>query len=399
MSNNTKNPNVSPNNKNNYSVIPTNRPVALGSGRIDFQGRDVENGSGRIDYKGQDVENHSGQNSIQNSGQNSGQKSDITITRSNPIPPVPSYFDGEMTEDDFCYFWTGLIVLLVSIIIITSTVSMSYHYVRYDEYAFEINRYHGVHMGHVYTEGRYFLTLDNTMTYFKSTYQPIKFVSATFSDNGLEFDLDISFYYKIPKENLAQIYNLYSTSYEGKIESNAKQITKNIASTFSVEEFLTNRSYIEKTIGYALEAQLNKTLKVYVPTDYFKIISIKFPEILVSKSLDTAIALQNNEIASLQQAVNVINADTTQMVSEITAQSNRVIQYAQTQSTLIQSNANSQSSNILLTARTDGMELFCSILNITNPHHINKINKIFGIIDGAKNLTLFNTDNNVIMNV
>ncbi len=295
-------------------------------------------------------------------------------------------------------FW-GFVISVCALIIITSTVAKSYYYVSYDQYALRINKYHGVDLSKVYTEGRYFLTLDNYMVYFPSTYKPVKFVSNTFSDNGLEFDLDISFYYKIPKDNLPQIYDLYSTSYENKIQSNAKQVTKNIASTFSVEEFLTNRSYIEKSIGIEIEKQIWQTLNIYAPHDYFKIISIDFPDILISKSLDTAIALQNNEIAVLQQSVNLIKADTTQMISSIKAESNRILQYSQTQSNLITSNANSESTNILLTARTDGLELFCSGLNITHPDQINRINKIFSIIDNTNNITILNTPNNFMLSV
>ena len=347
-----------------------------------------------------DIENQN-QNQNQNKNQNQIQiiNNETDFKSNKQEKSSIEYWSKEMNINEYNIFWCSLITFLITVIIVTSTVSMSYHYVRYDQYAFRSNKYHGVQLSKVYTEGRYFLTLDNSMIYFPSVYKPIKFVSNTFSENGLEFDLDISFYYKIPNKNLAQIYNLYSTSYENKIESNAKQVTKNIASTFSVEEFLTNRSYIEKTIGLSLEKQIGETLNIYVPNDYFKIISIDFPDILISKSLDTAIALQNNQIASLQQSVNLIKADTNQMISQITAQTNKILEYAQTESSLIESNANSVSNNILLTARTNGMNLFCNQLNISNPEQINKINKIFSIIDNVNNLTLFNTQNNIIVNV
>jgi hypothetical protein len=304
-----------------------------------------------------------------------------------------------MTDEEIGNFGCLIAMFLLVVIIVTSTVATSFHYVSYDQYAIRINKYHGADLSKIYTEGRYFLTLDNYLQYFPSTYQPIKFISSTFSDNGLEFDLDISFYYKIPQDKLSTIYDLYSTSYQNKIESNAKQVTKNIASTFSVDEFLTNRTYIEKTIGHELERQIWDTLNIYVPQDYFKIISIDFPDILISKSLDTAIALQNNEIAILQQSVNLIKADTTQMVSSITAESNRILQYSQSESNLITTNANSESSNILATSRTNGIDLFCSTLNISSAEHVNRINKLFSMIDSPNNITLLNTPNSMILSV
>lgn len=309
------------------------------------------------------------------------------------------YMDKDINFNEIRNFWTWLIFFLIGIIIIISTVVPSYHYVKYDEYTLRLNKYHGADLSRVYGEGRYFLTLENSMIYFPSTFQRVSFVSSAFSDNGLEFDLDVSFYYKLPKENLGTIYDTYSTSYASKIESNAKQVTKNVASTFSVEEFLSNRTLIEETIGMALQTQINQTLGIYVPYNYFKIITITFPSILISKSLDTAIALQTNQIALLQQEVNIIKADTEQMISQIEASTTRIENYALTQSNQIKSNAQSVSTNMLLTSRTDGLDLFCSTLNITEPTQINKINKIFTMIDNANNLTLFNTGNNLIYNV
>lgn len=307
--------------------------------------------------------------------------------------------DVDITDNEIYCFRCGIILFLLLTIIITSTVSLSYHYVRYDQYALRLNKYHGVDLSKVYDEGRYFLTLDNTLVYFSSTYNRISFISSTFSDNGLEFDLDVSFYYKLPKDKLGEIYNSYSTSYANKIEANAKQVTKNIASTFSVEHFLSNRTYIEKVIGEALQIQINQTLNINVPENYFKIIDISFPSILISKSLDTAIALQTNQIELLRQEVVVIQADTKKMISEIEASTTRIINYATTKSNQIKSNANTASTNILLTARTDGLKLFCSSLNISNPSHINRINRIFNMIDSANNITLLNTQNNLIYNV
>jgi hypothetical protein len=319
--------------------------------------------------------------------------------QSNTTNSFIKYMDDEMTLNDTYNFLCSSLIFIISLIIIITTVVLSYHYVRYDKYTLRLNTYHGADISKVYSEGRYFLTLDNSMIYFPSTYERISFTSSAFSDNGLEFDLNVSFYYRLPKENLGIIYNSYSTSYENKIEANAKQVTKNIASTFSVEEFLSNRTWIEESIGMGLQTQIYQTLKIYVPYNYFKIITITFPSILISKSLDTAIALQTNQIALLQQEVNVIKADTQQMISQIEASTSKIENYALTLSNQIKLNAQSVSTNMLLTSRTDGLDLFCSILNITNPDQINKINKIFNMIDNANNLTLFNTPNNIIYNV
>lgn len=309
-----------------------------------------------------------------------------------------SYLTDEIDDDKVVlYNWLIVGFLLASIIIIT-TITLSFHYVSYDQYALKRNKYHGVQLGTVYDQGRYFLTLDNDFVYFPSTYQPIKFTSKTFSDNGLEFDLDVSFYYKLPREEIGSIYNLYSTNYESRIENNAKQVTKNVASNFNVEQFLQNRTHIEQTIGIELEKQIKNISNIDAPSQYFKIININFPTMLIDKSLDTAIALQNNEIAIKQQNVNIIKADTNQMVSKINAEKDLTYAYAQTEANKIVANANSASVNMMLVARSNGLDLLCNKLNITSSHDINRINKVFAIIDNPNNVTLFNTMANVIIN-
>ena len=309
-----------------------------------------------------------------------------------------SYLTDEINNDKVVlYNWLIVGFLLVSVVIIT-TITLSFHYVSYDQYALKRNKYHGVHLGTVYNQGRYFLTLDNDFVYFPSTYQPIKFTSKTFSDNGLEFDLDVSFYYKLPKEEIGSIYNLYSTNYGSRIENNAKQVTKNVASNFNVDQFLQNRTHIEQTIGQELEKQIKNISNIDAPSQYFKIINIKFPTMLIDKSLDTAIALQNNEIAIKQQNVNIIKADTNQMVSKINAEKDLTYAYAQTEANKIIANANSASVNMMLVARSNGLDSLCNKLNITSSHDINRINKVFAIIDNANNVTLFNTMTNVIIN-
>ncbi len=110
--------------------------------------------------------------------------------------------------------------------------------------------------------------------------------------------------------------------------------------------------------------QIEQTLWIYAPHNYFRIITITFPNILIQKSLDTAIAIQTNQIALLQQEVNIIKADTEKMISQIKSSTTKINNYA-----------------------------------LTNSNQINRINKIFGMIDNSNNITLFNTQNNVIVNV
>jgi hypothetical protein len=44
----------------------------------------------------------------------------------------------------------------------------------------------------------------------------VNFDVVVFTDNGLEFEVEIGFYYKLPRENVGKIYDAFSKSYDGK---------------------------------------------------------------------------------------------------------------------------------------------------------------------------------------
>lgn len=286
------------------------------------------------------------------------------------------------------YRYLPLAVVMTIIIIVT--VTLSFWYVPYNNYALRRNTYNGVALGHVYTEGRYFLTLDNSLVYFPSTYKEITFTSKTFAENGLEFDCYITFYYRLPRENVGSIYNSYSTAYNTRVINNAKQIIKNVASTFSVENFLSNRTYIENTMATSLEPYLYTTIQVEAPAAYFKIVNIVFPTTLTAKSLETAIALQNNQIQEYEQQVNVINADTNRLKAEIDAETSRTLEYANNQASQIITNSQSESAKILSITRSEGINQVCNAIGIINPSDINRLTNVFAVMDNVGNYTMLN---------
>ena len=72
----------------------------------------------------------------------------------------------------------------------------------------------------------------------------------------MEFTLYLRFYYKIPKNHVGKIYNLYSKNYPQRIENNGLNIIKNIAPYYSAEDYLKNRLIIEHTIAQNMSAYI-----------------------------------------------------------------------------------------------------------------------------------------------
>lgn len=310
-----------------------------------------------------------------------------------------NFEDRELSKkEENCHNY-GIGAFIIIAIVVITTITKSFWYVSYNEYALRKNSYNGVDITKTYEEGRYFLTLDNSLVYFPSTLQEVSFQSSIFAENGLEFDLDITFYYKLPKNKVGKIYNKYSTNYHSRITNNAKQVTKNIASTFPVDYFLQNKSYIEKTIANELELDLSNTIGVIVPKTFFKIIKISFPETLISKSLDTAIALQNNEIEQHKQEVDIIKADTSKLKAIIDAETSRTIEYANNEASLLVANGKSQAIQILIKARSDGINKVCNFVNITDSEEKKRLITIFAVMDNQHNVTMFNQIKNTLIEI
>ena len=70
--------------------------------------------------------------------------------------------------------------------------------------------------------GRYFYPLNYDTIIFPSNYIGVDFDVVVFTDNGLEFEVEVGFYYKLPRENVGKIYDAFSKNYGGKRISKIK---------------------------------------------------------------------------------------------------------------------------------------------------------------------------------
>ena len=298
--------------------------------------------------------------------------------------------DKEFSDTDNFWMWVFYALFIVAVIVISSTVSLSFWYINYSQYALERNTYTGVRLADTKGEGRYFLPLTEQMVVFPATYQRESFVSESFATNGLEFDIHVAFEWRLPKDNVGKIYDEFSTNYPARVLSNAKRLVKNVASTFTVENYLSNRTYVENTIAAALEIDLLNTVYVDAPAFYFKITRIEFPTSLIDTSLATAKSLQQNEVEIFLQNIDVINADTNALKAAIDAQAVQAVEFANNEAGLILVTSKAQAEQILLVTRSNGIEEVCSNLNITSPALKTKVVEAFAIKDNTHDPKILN---------
>lgn len=288
------------------------------------------------------------------------------------------------------------ILFALSVIIIPSTVASSFHYVNYDEYAFSHYVYGSVDTSTVLTQGRYFYPLTYKSIKFPSTFQKVEFVSSVFADTGLEFDVHVVFYYRLPKNKLADIYNKYSSNYLTRILTNAKSAIKNTATQFTVNHYLMNRTYIENEFARVVSDELEDKIGVDVPVDYFKIRGIRFPDPIITSSLQSVVALQNNQVQQNQQAVNIVTSDTAQMVAEINARTTLIMAFADNQASKIVSDSESEANKIIISARGNGIKTTLDVLNITDQNARDEFIRMMSIIDTGDAKIMYGLDKAII---
>ena len=301
------------------------------------------------------------------------------------------FTDRELTNDEVIVNHRWLIVWLIGLSVTAACVTESFWYVDYKHYALEVNNYHGVTSHETYGEGRYFFTLDKKVIQFGSTFTEVDFTSSTFAGDGLEFELDAELYYRLPKDSVGEIYDKFATNYHDRVKKNAITTTKGIASTFSVDEFLSNRTYIEDTIAAALEVDLLATVGVDAPGSFVKIVAMRFPALLITTSLDTALALQRNKVQEEQQTVDLIVAETNNQKAAIDVQTVQTGEFATNKASEIIATSEADATKILLVTRSDGVQSVFTAIGMTSPVEKNKLNRIFSVMDNPHDTTtMFN---------
>ena len=138
---------------------------------------------------------------------------------------------------------------------------------------------------------------------------------------------------------------------------------------------------METTIGGNVSETVFSVAGVVAPPEYCRILDIKFPDILVDSSLNSAIALQQNELNLIEQRVQLIESETAQQVASIDSERVLLLESADNLATQIVETADAQASSIVNTARAIGIGSMFQSLNITDSEEKESLLKAMAIFD------------------
>jgi len=279
----------------------------------------------------------------------------------------------------------SLILLAVASLLILILVPLSFAYVEWDEIAFKKNQYtNSVDKDKIYTNGRYNWGIAyNTPLTFPAQYVNIVFSELlVFSKNGLEFAIQCSLQYKLPRNasDLKQLYDEYNTNYHDQISNMAKATIKRVVPKYSVQDYSLKREQIARDINSALTVD-GKKIWIDIPNFKFQLLQITFPDDIKSKFLSNAIQIQKNEKAKFEQEADVIRKETETLVSEVQANITRINASAEAQSKQIVVSANALSFTIVTSAESEGIDNLFETLNVTTTSVKEKYLQLFAILD------------------
>jgi regulator of protease activity HflC (stomatin/prohibitin superfamily) len=311
----------------------------------------------------------------------------------------------------------GFVSLIVGIILIC----VSFQYVEYNQYGLKRNTLtNTVFTNKIYENGRYMMGPSVNMIYFEKDYQKVDFSGSNAlsvsNDDGTGFHITVTFFYRIQKENIEKLYNKFGTNYKSKILSLSQSTLKNTAILYNIDDYLTKRSTITKSIKTNVTATLNN---IWIDVDELQLHEVLFPEVVNNKYLDAAVQLQVNAKMEYEQDADLIRQETSRLVEVINANETLVLAEAEANYNIITQLAGVNATQLIETAKTEELKLkqiamaqqskliaearglymaqLISNLTMTNSTTRKTFIKLMALLDNT-GVKIINTDSSIIIN-
>ncbi|XP_071149372.1 uncharacterized protein [Mytilus edulis] len=290
---------------------------------------------------------------------------------------------------------SGVIKVIVSIVaailgLISILIIASYSYLDYYEYGLRRQKSTGsVDKTEVYDGGRYFIGPDFEFKIFPADLHEVDIDNAkVFSSDKLEVQFSAHFQYVIRKNELVSLHDAYDLGYKEVMKSSALDAVKGAITVYNVRELINNRSEIEQTVWKSVRERLGGTCcnsycdqtnplctncvtvcsrshrGLNVEVKYFQLGKIKIPSEVENQFIRASTLKEQNDEEKLKQKAVIVRKETNQKVAEIENEAKEISQNATAQAALVQSIARANYTALLETARSEGLKLVFSSLNI-----------------------------------
>lgn len=207
------------------------------------------------------------------------------------------------------------------------------------------------------------------------------------ADAGATLTLDISFQYKIRKNEIPALYQKVALDFEPLVVTYALDAIKNTAPLYGVDEYLTSRPKIEA----AFMANVTKALKDDIFCD---VLDLQLRRIILSNEyeetkLQAAIQFEKSQQAAFDGQREVVEAETEAEVQTVTNQASIVEKTAIADAKVITESATYNAKKHVEQQRSDGLKLMLQELGLTTDEHKASLDYITTLINNKESITPF----------
>ncbi len=244
------------------------------------------------------------------------------------------------------YKLKGIFAIFVLVLGITSVSILvcSFEQIDFNEYGLKQNIWTREFSEEIYEEGLYYIDPLHTFLRFPSTWQTIEFTPDFYSDDiplstqtkdGLEVTVDVSFQFRLRKQDLLILYSSYGMDYKDYFIRVSRSALREVCGEFSAIEFYANRSIV----NLVMKTSLNDSLASLIEVGEFQLRDIDLPDSFEAATEELEVARIQIQIAQYAQEATIIEAQT--LIIQAQADANI---------TIIDAQAAADALNITLTA-------------------------------------------------
>ena len=282
-----------------------------------------------------------------------------------------------------CLIGWGICVGILALLLLAILLPLSYNGVNYNQCVFkrnEITQEIDWDSG-CYPYGTYFWGVAVTNFPFNLNVTKVTLNNlSVITSSGLQFSMSVAFYYRLNISSIHELFiNFGGNGYNAQIQNLATGFIKNKAPSYTINDYMTNRFYIQHDMENGLRTILTEN-NVIMDQGAFFLLEITLPPNVISQNLETSIQAQNTITAEYTQNQTAIVQETNYLVSLYTNNITYIQRTTSAQVNTIVSNANSYSYNILQSAQGQGLQYLLNSLSITNTTTINTVMRVMAYL-------------------
>lgn len=282
-------------------------------------------------------------------------------------------------------------IFAIGCLLILILVPMAFEKIEYYEAGLLQQKSTGeINTDEVYSSGNYFIGPDFEFKTFPVSLllfdQRISVWSKSGgADAGATLNLDVSFQYRIRKDDIGKLYKKVAMSYEPLIQTFALDAIKNTAPLYGVDEYLTKRSVIEQNFQDNVTAALVNDM-------FVDVVDLQLRRIILSTEyeqtkLSAALQVESNEKEYYVQNKTLIEEQTSLEVLEVDNQAVRVENAAIADANQIKEEAVYEAKKLTEEARSSGLKLMLQDIGLTTDEHKASLDYITTLINNKESIT------------